>query len=63
MCGICGVCGFEDKSLIKRMNYVIRHRGPDDEGYFVDKDIMLGNRRLSILLKMAPSQSSTKISR
>jgi len=49
MCGICGVCGFEDKSLIKRMNYVIRHRGPDDEGYFVDKDIMLGNRRLSII--------------
>src|SRR3989338_6464952 len=49
MCGICGVCGFEDKSLIKRMNYVIRHRGPDDEGYFVDKDIMLCNRRLSII--------------
>src|SRR3989442_759560 len=27
----------------------IRHRGPDDEGYFVRPTVALGNRRLSII--------------
>lgn len=49
MCGITGFVGFNDKNLIKRMTQVISHRGPDDHGYFSDKNIELGNRRLSII--------------
>ncbi|MEE9323676.1 MAG: asparagine synthase (glutamine-hydrolyzing) [Candidatus Aenigmarchaeota archaeon] len=49
MCGISGFAGFEDKKLLKRMCDVISHRGPDDHGYFFDKKISLGNRRLSII--------------
>src|SRR3989338_2215182 len=49
MCGISGAYGIEDKKLIRSMNSKISHRGPDQEGYFFDKDIMLGHRRLSII--------------
>lgn len=49
MCGIAGMAGFEDKNLLKRMCDSIAHRGPDDYGYFTDKNIGLGNRRLSII--------------
>ena len=48
---MCGIAGFtwEDKSLIRKMTRAIQHRGPDDEGFYIDKDISLGHRRLSIL--------------
>jgi asparagine synthase (glutamine-hydrolysing) len=49
MCGICGVFGSEDKRLIKSMTRILRHRGPDGEGYHIDKDLMLGHRRLSVI--------------
>ena len=49
MCGICGMRGFEDKNLLKRMCKVIHHRGPDDLGVFMDKEIGLGHKRLSII--------------
>ncbi|MBI1970845.1 asparagine synthase (glutamine-hydrolyzing) [Candidatus Woesearchaeota archaeon] len=49
MCGINGVVGLSDKGLIKQMNKVVTHRGPDDEGFYLDKNIMLGHRRLSII--------------
>ena len=49
MCGINGVVGLEDINLIKRMNDAVVHRGPDDSGYYTDKNIMLGHRRLSII--------------
>jgi asparagine synthase (glutamine-hydrolysing) len=47
---MCGINGFnwEDKVLIKRMNTAISHRGPDSEGFFVDK-VSFGHRRLSII--------------
>jgi asparagine synthase (glutamine-hydrolysing) len=48
MCGIAGF-SFEDKSLIKKMTDTIIHRGPDDSGYFTDKNISLGHRRLSVI--------------
>ncbi len=38
-----------DQKLIKKMCNVIQHRGPDDHGYFIDDEICLGNRRLSII--------------
>ena len=38
---MCGFCGFHSKEklsseIILKMNQAIKHRGPDDEGYFFD---------------------------
>lgn len=49
MCGICGYHGIDDKNLLRRMSRKIKHRGPDDSGYYFDKSIGLANRRLSII--------------
>ncbi len=49
MCGICGIYGLEDKSLLQRMSNMLSHRGPDDEGYYYDQDVMLGMRRLKVI--------------
>jgi asparagine synthase (glutamine-hydrolysing) len=51
MCGICGKFSTAGVDLpeIKRMSRVISHRGPDDEGYYVNGPIGLGHRRLSII--------------
>jgi len=54
MCGICGVVSFEpdeetNKNIVKRMTEALRHRGPDDEGYYQDALAALGMRRLSII--------------
>jgi asparagine synthase (glutamine-hydrolysing) len=48
MCGIAGF-SFENPSLLRRMCRIIKHRGPDDEGYFDDRFMSLGNTRLSII--------------
>jgi len=48
MCGINGF-NFRDEKLIKVMNNRIRHRGPDDEGFYLDENVSLGHRRLSII--------------
>jgi asparagine synthase (glutamine-hydrolysing) len=49
MCGIIGLVGYEDTSLLTRMNDLITHRGPDDFGELVHGDVMLAMRRLSII--------------
>jgi len=49
VCGICGFTGNQDTLAIKRMCGILSHRGPDDEGYYVDSNISLGIRRLSII--------------
>ena len=53
---MCGFCGFNDKrskkdkeKIIKSMADRIIHRGPDSDGYYVDNDVALGFRRLSII--------------
>lgn len=48
---MCGICGFawEDKKLLRHMSDILVHRGPDDDGYYTDKDVSLANRRLSII--------------
>ena len=49
MCGTCGFVGLEDKKLLNNMCDVIKHRGPDDSGYYLDDNVSLGHRRLSII--------------
>lgn len=53
MCGICGIFNRSgnqiDRGLLDKMTTIIRHRGPDGEGRFVDGEVGLGHRRLSII--------------
>ena len=51
MCGICGFTGeiIDQNKVIENMTNLIIHRGPDDAGYFIDKNISMGFRRLSII--------------
>ena len=51
---MCGIVGFIDKKedkldILKRMSKRIEHRGPDGEGFFVQDDVALAHRRLSII--------------
>jgi asparagine synthase (glutamine-hydrolysing) len=54
MCGICGQFNFGNLAPVQRqdieaMNNTIIHRGPDDEGYYVNGALGFGFRRLSII--------------
>ena len=51
MCGICGFTGYipDNEKIVHNMAEVITHRGPDSEGYYVDNNISMGFRRLSII--------------
>jgi len=54
MCGICGIINDSNRENINQhdlevMIRKIKHRGPDDEGYFVNPSIGLGHCRLSII--------------
>ncbi|MFI5234413.1 MAG: asparagine synthase (glutamine-hydrolyzing), partial [Gemmatimonadales bacterium] len=54
MCGIVGLVqqaasGPVDAAVIRTMCHAIRHRGPEDEGTFLDGSVGLGMRRLSII--------------
>jgi asparagine synthase (glutamine-hydrolysing) len=54
MCGIAGILtgqGPVDPGRLERMSRVLAHRGPDDQGVWVDPEVGLGlvHRRLSIL--------------
>lgn len=51
MCGIVGFIGNEENKgeRIKKMTDRMVHRGPDQEGYYIDEMIALGHRRLSII--------------
>src|SRR5437764_6879072 len=52
---MCGIAGFflprqrADQADVRTMCDRIRHRGPDDEGYYVDGGCAIGMRRLSII--------------
>lgn len=55
MCGICGIA-FSSRSerrverrVLERMRDVLRHRGPDDCGLFLDGNVGFGHQRLSIV--------------
>ncbi|HKS43357.1 MAG TPA: asparagine synthase (glutamine-hydrolyzing) [Blastocatellia bacterium] len=56
MCGIAGMfepetrmSATERRETLKRMCDRIEHRGPDDEGFYVEGGVALGMRRLSII--------------
>lgn len=51
MCGITGIFQKNkvQKEVIQNMTQSLAHRGPDDEGIFVRKNVALGHRRLSII--------------
>lgn len=53
MCGIVGAVSTEsgrvDQQLVRRMCALIRRRGPDDDGFFFDRQAGLGMRRLAII--------------
>lgn len=48
-----------DAAVLERMRDVITHRGPDDEGIFIDGAVGLGHRRLSIVDVAAGHQPMT----
>ena len=54
MCGISGIFHLDprariDELLLHRLNAAIAHRGPDDDGFYVNGPVGLANRRLSII--------------
>jgi asparagine synthase (glutamine-hydrolysing) len=61
MCGIAGWVNlesekienmqivFESAEILRKMCQRIRHRGPDSEGFWLDENVALGMRRLSII--------------
>ena len=54
MCGIVGIVGLNspepvDEARLKLMRDVLRHRGPDGEGLWIDGNVGLGFRRLAII--------------
>lgn len=54
MCSICGEVDFISPSdiryeTVKKMNAVMKHRGPDDSDIFSDENVCLGHNRLSVM--------------
>jgi asparagine synthase (glutamine-hydrolysing) len=51
MCGIVGISGKVDTEMLRKMNSLLVHRGPDGSGEFIDQDRDFGfaMRRLSII--------------
>jgi len=61
MCGIVGIVGQNpgerlDEARLKRMRDVLRHRGPDGEGLWMEGPVGLGHRRLAIVDVAAGAQ-------
>jgi asparagine synthase (glutamine-hydrolysing) len=55
---MCGIAGFLHsggrpagawRAVLERMTRTLVHRGPDDEGYYLDDRVGLGHRRLSVV--------------
>jgi len=53
MCGITGIVRSDgarvDRDLLERMNGAIRHRGPDEDGFYLSDGVGLAMRRLAII--------------
>jgi asparagine synthase (glutamine-hydrolysing) len=53
---MCGIVGFvnrndaaADREILERMNRAIAHRGPDDDGFYINENVGLAMRRLAII--------------
>ena len=53
---MCGIAGFfingdysNKREIIKKMNDMLSHRGPDGEGFYSDDYVLLSHKRLSII--------------
>jgi asparagine synthase (glutamine-hydrolysing) len=54
MCGIAGCLDLADRqratrAVAERMSSALAHRGPDSDGYLVERELAIGFRRLAIL--------------
>ena len=53
MCGFCGYVNYKkdikNKDEIEKMNDIIKHRGPNEQNIYFDKNVALGHVRLSII--------------
>src|SRR5947209_6269894 len=59
MCGICGevsFAGMADIRAIEQMSQMLKQRGPDAGGAFIQDNLALGHRRLSIIDLSSSSQ-------
>ena len=54
MCGFVGFTNFKagitkDRTILENMNKTLAKRGPDEEGYYIDKNVALAHRRLIVI--------------
>jgi len=54
MCGITGICAFNEAGRFHMINLqksvdVLEHRGPDTQGTYIEDKVGLGHRRLSVI--------------
>lgn len=66
MCGICGIIRFDNQSVqeapVREMMRIMKHRGPDNEGFFIEDNVGLGFVRLSII-DLSPDGNQPMISK
>src|SRR4051812_34339138 len=56
MCGIAGIWGATDRSVVERMTDALAHRGPDGSGIATGPGGVLGHRRLAIMDPLGGAQ-------
>ena len=61
MCGICGIAYYRvgdkvEENILRVMTNTMIHRGPDESGFYVDSQVGLGHRRLSIIDLLSGTQ-------
>ena len=54
MCGFVGFADFKidvssQKNILLNMNSTLSKRGPDEDGYYIEKNIALGHKRLIVI--------------
>ena len=65
MCGIVGIINFNGHPIspkeLTKMTDLLTHRGPDGEGHWIENNVGLGHRRLSII-DLSPSGKQPMLS-
>ena len=64
MCGFTGFCNLKrkitSKDIIYNMNKCISNRGPDENGYYYEENVVLGHNRLAIIDPVGGKQPMTE---